>query len=58
VAGPLEGDPQQQAGALLLDARGTLRWIHRSRSLGDHPPLGRVVAAALEAWASAHPEVA
>lgn len=42
-----EGDRTQQGGVLLVDARGTVRFFHRNRSLGDHAATGDLVEAAL-----------
>jgi peroxiredoxin len=43
----LEGDLRQQGGVLLVDRRGLVRLLHRSRSIGDHPPASDLVHAAL-----------
>jgi peroxiredoxin len=45
---PTEGDYTQQGGVLLVDRRGTVRFFHRNRSLGDHSPTGDLVEAALK----------
>jgi peroxiredoxin len=45
---PTEGDYTQQGGVLLVDGRGTVRFFHRSRSLGDHAATGDLVEAALK----------
>lgn len=47
VAGPVQGDPHQQAGAVLVDAAGVVRLVHRSRSLGDHLSERALLGAAL-----------
>jgi peroxiredoxin len=44
---PVEGDPTQQGGVILVDARGVVRFIHRNRSLGDHAAASDLVEAAL-----------
>jgi peroxiredoxin len=54
VAGPVQGDPRQQAGAVMLDGAGVVRLVHRNRSLGDHVPATTLVAAALAIWTDAH----
>ena len=38
------GDPRQLSGVALLDAGGRLRGRHVSRTIGDYPPLPRVLA--------------
>jgi peroxiredoxin len=43
----VEGDPTQQGGAILVDERGVVRFIHRNRSLGDHASASDLVEAAL-----------
>ena len=55
VAGPIQGDPHQQAGAVLLDAAGVVRLVHRSRSLGDHPSARALLGAAIAIVADAQP---
>jgi AhpC/TSA antioxidant enzyme len=42
--GSVTGDPRQLSGVALLDAEGRLRWRHVSRTVGDYPPLTRVLA--------------
>ena len=42
--GQVTGDPRQLSGVALLDAGGRLRWRHVSRTIGDYPPLTRVLA--------------
>ena len=42
--GAVTGDPGQLSGVAVLDAAGRLRWRHVSRTVGDYPPLGRVLA--------------
>jgi AhpC/TSA antioxidant enzyme len=42
--GEVTGDPRQLSGVALLDAAGRLRWCHVSRTVGDYPPLARVLA--------------
>lgn len=41
--GGTRGDLLQQAGALLVDARGVVLWSHRSRALGDLAELSDMV---------------
>lgn len=55
-SGPVQGDPHQQAGAVLIDAAGRVRWMHRNRSLGDHASMTALLGAALASWADAHPQ--
>jgi peroxiredoxin len=55
-AGPVQGDPHQQAGAVLIDAAGRVRWVHRNRSLGDHASMTALLGAVLASWADAHPQ--
>jgi peroxiredoxin len=45
--GAAEGDRTQQGGVLLVDRSGVVRLLHRSRSIGDHPPASDLVDAAL-----------
>jgi peroxiredoxin len=45
---PVEGDRTQQGGVLLVDGRGTARFFHRDRSLGDHAATGDLIEAALK----------
>jgi hypothetical protein len=42
--GKVTGDPRQLSGVAILDADGRLRWRHVSRTIGDYPPLGDVLA--------------
>jgi hypothetical protein len=43
----VEGDRTQQGGAILVDARGVVRFTHRNRAIGDHAPASDLVEAAL-----------
>lgn len=43
----IEGAGFQQGGIALVDQDGTLRYLHRDRTLGDHAPTADVVDAAL-----------
>lgn len=43
----IEGAGFQQGGIALVDEGGTLRYLHRDRTLGDHAPTADVVDAAL-----------
>ncbi len=45
--GRQDGDAFQQGGAVLLDDRGVVRWIHRSHSIADHADPSDVIEAAL-----------
>jgi hypothetical protein len=42
--GRVTGDPQRLSGVALFDAAGRLRWIHRSRTIGDYPAVSAVLA--------------
>jgi hypothetical protein len=41
--GKVTGDPRQLSGVAILDAGGSLRWRHISRTIGDYPPLTTVL---------------
>jgi hypothetical protein len=43
--GWLTGDLMQSSGVAVVDSEGRLAYLHRSRRLGDYPPLGDVMAA-------------
>ena len=43
--GRLTGDVLQASGVAILDAAGTLRYLHRGRTLADYPPLGDILDA-------------
>jgi peroxiredoxin len=43
----IEGEPFQQGGVLLVDRDGTIRYLHRDRTIGDHAPMPDVMDAAL-----------
>lgn len=42
--GAITGDTRQLSGVAILDAGGRLRWLHRSQTVGDYPPLATVLA--------------
>lgn len=44
--GKTHGDPLQQGGVMVVDAKGTVRYRYASRAGGDHPPIEEVLAAA------------
>ncbi|MGH9038873.1 MAG: AhpC/TSA family protein [Acidimicrobiia bacterium] len=39
------GDILQAPGIVVLDAGGTIRYLHRGTTLGDYPPLAEVIEA-------------
>lgn len=43
--GRLTGDILQAPGVVILDADGTIRYLHRGTTLGDYPPLTQVLDA-------------
>ena len=43
--GRLTGDVLQAPGVVILDASGTIHYLHRGRTLADYPPLGDVLLA-------------
>lgn len=43
--GRLTGDVLQAPGVVILDASGTIRYLHRGRTLADYPPLGEILDA-------------
>jgi hypothetical protein len=43
--GRLTGDLLQAPGVAILEPPGTLRWLHRGRTLGDYPTLDEILAA-------------
>jgi peroxiredoxin len=43
--GRLTGDILQAPGIVILDPSGTIRYLHRGKTLGDYPPVGEVLAA-------------
>ena len=51
----VEGDVQQQGGAILLDSGGIVHLYHRSLSLGDHASMHDVIDAALRITAQQVP---
>jgi AhpC/TSA antioxidant enzyme len=42
--GMVTGDPRRLSGVAIFDAIGRLRWIHRSRTIGDYPAVPTVLA--------------
>jgi len=42
--GRVTGDPQRLSGVAVFDSAGRLRWIHRSRTIGDYPAVPTVLA--------------
>ena len=57
VAGDKQGDIKQQAGAIFVDAAGTVKLYHRNDSLGDHVEPSAIVNAAMVSWVEQHSEV-
>ena len=57
VAGPVDGDTKQQAGAIFVDAEGIVRLYHRAESLGDHVDSLRLVESAIAVCVDANPEL-
>ena len=57
VAGPIEGDTKQQAGAVFVDEDTVVQLYHRAESLGDHVDTVQLVDAAIAACLSANPEL-
>jgi peroxiredoxin len=43
--GRLTGDVLQAPGVVILNASGTIRYLHRGRTLADYPPLGDILDA-------------
>jgi peroxiredoxin len=43
--GRITGDPLQAGGVAVIDTDGTLRYLHRSSTLADLPPLEEVLGA-------------
>jgi hypothetical protein len=41
--GRITGDPRRLSGVAILDARGRLRWRHQATTIGDYPPIARVL---------------
>ena len=52
-----QGDIRQHAGAILIDAEGTVHFYHRNNTLGDHANAQQIVDSALTIWMAAHPEI-
>jgi hypothetical protein len=46
--GWLTGDLRQAPGMAILEPPGTLRWLHRGRTLGDYPTLAEILDALQE----------
>ena len=42
--GRIAGDPRRLSGVAVVDAEGRLRWRYVARTIGDYPPIGRVIA--------------
>jgi hypothetical protein len=57
VAQSPQGDIRQQAGAILVDASGIVRFYHRNKTLGDHAKGQEIMDTALAIWVAAHPEI-
>jgi hypothetical protein len=57
VSGAVQGDIQQHAGALLVDAQGVVQLYHRNRSIGDHVSGSQLVEVALAMWLRANPDL-
>jgi hypothetical protein len=47
--GRITGDPLQAGGVAVIDVDGTLRYLHRSTTLADLPPLDEVLQAVTDA---------
>lgn len=43
--GPVQGDPWQLGGVLVVRPGGEIAYRHLSAAAGDHPPVGEVLAA-------------
>jgi hypothetical protein len=41
--GRITGDPRRLSGVAVLDAAGRLRWRYAARTIGDYPPIARVL---------------
>lgn len=44
--GRITGHPLRAPGLAILDPDGTIRFLHRGSTLGDYPPMSRILAAA------------
>src|ERR1700675_4718545 len=42
--GRIAGDPRRLSGVAVVDAEGRLRWRYAARTIGDYPPIARVLA--------------
>ena len=42
--GRITGDPRRLSGVAIIDAAGRLRWRYAARTIGDYPPIERVIA--------------
>ena len=42
--GRIAGDPRRLSGVAVADGEGRLRWRYVARTIGDYPPIGRVIA--------------
>ena len=41
--GRVTGDPRRLSGVAILDAESRLRWRYRATTIGDYPPISRVL---------------
>jgi AhpC/TSA antioxidant enzyme len=41
--GQVTGDWRRLSGVAILDAGGRLRWVHRAGTVGDYPPVTRLL---------------
>lgn len=41
--GAVTGDPRRLSGVAIVDASGHLRWRHVAATVGDYPPVARVL---------------
>lgn len=41
--GRIAGDPRRLSGVAVVDAAGRLRWRYTARTIGDYPPIARVL---------------
>ena len=49
--GQVTGDPRRLSGVAIVDAEGRLRWRYVARTIGDYPPVARVIAEVKASWA-------
>lgn len=52
--GRITDHPLQAPGLAIIDSDSTVRFLHRGKTLGDYPPIPRIVAAAREAVERRH----